>query len=197
MSQSPATRPSLLLRLRDPADQDAWKRFVELYAPIIYWFFRKRGVQNADAEDLTQDVLQVVAQRAESFAPTGKQGAFRGWLYGIAQNKLRHHRARRRRTAQGSGDTATLELMAAVPTAEDDAAAWEREHERRLFLWASEQVRTRVDPSTWQAFWQTSVDGRSAEQVAQSLGMSVGAVYVAKSRVTARLKAIIQEIEAD
>lgn len=195
MSQSPTTHPSLLVRLRDPADQDAWERFVELYVPLIYGYFRRRGLQDADAADLTQEVLQVVTTGAESFVHHGIQGAFRGWLYAIGRNKFQHFLDRRRRKGQGSGDTAMLELIKAIPAPDDDAALWEREHEQRLFAWAAKQVRTCVDPSTWQAFWQAAVDGKSGEQVAAALGMSVGAVYVAKSRVMARLKRVINEIE--
>ncbi|HUT92344.1 MAG TPA: sigma-70 family RNA polymerase sigma factor [Thermoguttaceae bacterium] len=176
MSQSPTTHLSLLVRVRDPTDREAWERFVELYGPVIYGFFRKRTLQDADAADLTQDVLQVVAKGAKSFVHDGAEGAFRGWLYGIARHKLQHFLTRRQRKGQGSGDTASLERMEAIPSPDEDAQVWEREHERRVFAWAAEQVRACVDPSTWQAFWQTAVDGKSGEQVAAALGMSVGAV---------------------
>jgi len=194
MTQSPTTQPSLIVRLRDPGDRDAWQRFVELYAPVIYGYFRKWSLQDADAADLTQEVLQVVVRRTDSFEHGGVQGAFRAWLHAIARNKFQHFVALRRRKGQGRGDTAMLEMMEAIPSREEDAGLWEREYERRLFAWAAEQVQTRVDRSTWQAFWQTAVDGKSGEQVAEALGMSVGAVYVAKSRVIARLRNLVREI---
>lgn len=194
MTQSPTTQPSLIVRLRDPSDRDAWQRFVELYAPVIYGYFRKWSLQDADADDLTQEVLQVVLRRTDSFEHGGVQGTFRAWLHAIARNKFQHFLARRRRKGQARGDTATVEMMEAIPSREEDAGLWERECERRLFAWAAEQAQARVDPSTWQAFWQTAVDGKSGEEVAEALGMSVGAVYVAKSRVIARLRNLIREI---
>jgi RNA polymerase sigma-70 factor (ECF subfamily) len=194
MTQSPTTQPSLIVRLRDPSDRDAWQRFVELYAPVIYGYFRKWNLQDADAADLTQEVLQVVVRRTDSFEHSGVQGTFRAWLHAIARNKFQHFVAQRRRKVQGRGDTAMLEMMEAIPSREEDASLWEREYERRLFAWAAEQVQARVDRSTWQAFWQTAVDGNSGERVAEALGMSVGAVYVAKSRVIARLRNLIREI---
>ena len=89
MSQSPTTRVSLVLRLCDPNDREAWGRFVALYAPLMYRFFRKRSLQDADAADLTQDVLQVVSQKVKTFSHQGHRGAFRAWLYTISKNRLR------------------------------------------------------------------------------------------------------------
>jgi RNA polymerase sigma-70 factor (ECF subfamily) len=95
MCQSPTTRLSLLVRLGDPNDREAWGRFIELYAPLLYRFFRRRTFQDADAADLTQDVLHVVARRANSFCHSGAPGAFRAWLYAIARNRLRRFLAQR------------------------------------------------------------------------------------------------------
>jgi len=194
MSQSPTTRVSLVLRLCDPNDREAWDRFVALYGPLVYRFFRKRGLQDADAADLTQDVLQVVSQQAKSFSHQGRRGAFRAWLCTIARNRLRQFLAKCGKD-RGIGDSAVLERAEAMPTTEEEARIWEQEYERRVFAWASQQVRGRVDPSTWQAFWLTAVEGQSGEQAAAALGLTPGAVYVAKSRVMARLRALVEEIE--
>jgi RNA polymerase sigma factor (sigma-70 family) len=196
MSESPTTQVSLLLRLGDADDREAWGRFVALYAPLIYRFFRRRSIQDADAADLTQEVLQVVSQRAKSFSHQGHSGSFRAWLYTIARNRMRQFLAQCGRTDQATGDSAVLKQAEATAAPEDDAQIWEQEHERRLFAWASQEVCRRVDPSTWQAFWQTAVEGQSGEQTAAALGLSPGAVYVAKSRVMARLRAVVAEIEA-
>lgn len=195
MSQSPTTHVSLLLRLCDPNDREAWGRFVALYAPLVYRFFRRRGIQDADAADLTQEVLQVVSQRASSFTHNGGRGAFRAWLYTIARNRLRQFVAKSGRNELATGDSAVLDRAEAIPATDEEARIWEQEYERRVFAWASEQVRGRVDPSTWQAFWLTAVEGKSGEQTAAALGLTPGAVYVAKSRVMARLRAFIEEIE--
>ena len=79
----------------------------------------------------------------------------------------------------------------------EEAAWWDAEHERRLFAWAAEQVRPHVEPATWQAFWQTAVEGRPAKDVAAELGLNVASVYVAKGRVLARLKEVIREVQGD
>ncbi len=196
MSQSPTTHVSLLLRLGDANDREAWGRFVALYTPLIYRFFRRRGIQDADAADLTQEVLQVVSQQASSFSHRGYCGSFRSWLYTIARNRMRQFLAKCGRSDLATGDSAVLRQAEGTAAAEDDARIWEQEYERRLFAWASEEVSKRVAPSTWQAFWQTAVQGQSGEQTAAALGLTPGAVYVAKSRVMARLRALIAEIDA-
>jgi RNA polymerase sigma-70 factor (ECF subfamily) len=195
MSQSPTTRLSLVLRLRDAEDREAWRQFVELYAPLVYRYCRQRGLQDADAADLTQEVLQVVANRAKSFSHNGARGAFRRWLYTVARNRLGHFFARRRRGEGGAGDTAAIQLLEAIPAPDEEATLWEQEYQQCIFAWASQQIRGHVDGSTWQAFWQTAVEGKSGGEVAAALGMSRGAVYMAKSRIMARLRKLIDDLE--
>jgi RNA polymerase sigma-70 factor (ECF subfamily) len=195
MLKAPPTRATLLVRLRDANDDHAWREFVDVYAPVVYRLYRRRGLQDADAADLMQEVLQVVASRAGRLDYDPERGTFRGWLYGVARNKLADYLGRRQRHPPATGDSATLDLMHSLPVGEDETEQWELAYERQLFLVAAEKVRTAVDASTWQAFWQTAVDGRPAREVAESLGMSVGAVYVAKSRVVARIKQHIIYIE--
>ena len=87
--------------------------------------------------------------------------------------------------------------LAGVPAPDDDSIWWDQEHERRLFAWAAEQVRPTVEPATWQAFWGTAVEGQAAKEVAAALGLSVAAVYMAKSRILARLKEIVRQAEGE
>ena len=94
MPRSPETRPSLLLRIRDAQDHAAWVEFVEVYAPLVHAYARTRGLQDADAADVTQDVLQAVANHAERFDYDPSRGSFRGWLFRITLNKLRDQVAR-------------------------------------------------------------------------------------------------------
>ena len=196
MSDSPATRHSLLVRIRDARDNQAWAQFVDLYAPLLYGFARKKGLQDADAADLTQEVLRAVARAAKRQDYDPSKGSFRGWLFTIARNKLRNFQASRRRHPQGTGDTAEQDRLEAQPDREpNEDALWDREYEQRLFDWAAQQVRGGFEQSTWKAFWQTAVDGKPAKDVAASLGISVGAVYIAKSRVLARLRECIREHE--
>jgi RNA polymerase sigma-70 factor (ECF subfamily) len=187
MPESPVTRPSLLVRLRDARDAPAWVQFVQVYAPLIYGFARRQGLQDADAADLTQEVLQAVAGAIRGLDYDPARGSFRGWLFTVVRSRLSNFRRRRRsHPDEGSGDTEVQHSLAGVPAPDDDGAWWDQEHERRLFAWAAEQVRPAVEPGTWAAFWGTAVEGRPAKEVAAALGLSVAAVYMAKSRVLAR-----------
>jgi RNA polymerase sigma-70 factor (ECF subfamily) len=193
MADAPTTRPSLLVRLRDARDADAWRQFVELYGPIVYRFARRHRLQDADAADLTQEVLRAVSGRIGRLNYDVRRGSFRGWLFTLAHHKLYDLLARRRRQEQGSGDSATHMLLDEQP-APDSKEVWNQEHDRQVFAWAAEEVRGQFTPPTWQAFWQTAVEGRDAARVAEELGLSVGAVYIAKSRVQARLREQIQQL---
>ncbi|MBI3466100.1 MAG: sigma-70 family RNA polymerase sigma factor [Planctomycetes bacterium] len=195
MPEQPVTRPSLLVRIRDAADKEAWRQFVEIYAPLVYGLARKQGLQDADAADVTQDVLAAVAAASKRLEYDPRRGTFRGWLYTVARNKLNDFRERQSRRCQGTGDSAAHELLEKVPARDEDASDWDREHDRRVFRLAAEQVRADCEDSTWQAFWQVAVEGKSGEEAAALLGMSVGAIYVAKSRVLARLKQQVRQFE--
>jgi RNA polymerase sigma-70 factor (ECF subfamily) len=196
MADPNATRPSLLVQIRDAQDQHAWSQFVELYAPLIYGFARKHALQDADAADLTQEVLRTVARTVQTLNYDPTRGSFRGWLFTVVRNKLRDFISARSRRAQASGGTSDQQRLLAMPDpTSDESAEWDLDHERRLFAWAGEKVRAEVEETTWQAFWQTAVEGRSGQEVASNLGLSVAAVYLAKSRVMARLKDKIKEIE--
>src|SRR5438270_2635116 len=142
MGDSPTTRPSLLVRIRDAQDGPAWAQFVDLYAPLIYGFARKHGLQDADAADLAQDVLRAVSVAVRRLDYDPRRGTFRGWLFTFVQNKLRNFLAGRRRHEQGTGDTDVHNLLQAQPAPEDDrAASWDQDYERRIFAWAAGQVR--------------------------------------------------------
>lgn len=195
MSDPHETRASLLVRIRDRHDNQAWSQFVEIYSPLIYGFGRKHGLQDADAVDLAQEVLRIVARTAERFEYDAKLGSFRGWLFTIVRNELRTWLARQQRVVVGTGDTEEQQRLANIADDASESALWDEDHERRLFTWAAEQVQREVQPATWQAFRRTAVEGESGKDVAADLGMSVAAVYLAKSRVMARLKELVRELE--
>jgi RNA polymerase sigma-70 factor (ECF subfamily) len=196
MHESPTTRPSLLLRLRDPADDRAWVEFVDLYAPLIRRVARRGGLQDADAADLEQEVFRAVAGAINRYDPDPARGSFRGWLLRIARNLLLNLLAARRRHPPAGGGTDMFVMLEALPDpVGEDSAVFEAEYRRRTFEWAAEQVRGEFRPATWQAFWRTAVDGVQATDVARDVGLSVGAVYVARSRVLARIRAKVEEIE--
>jgi RNA polymerase sigma-70 factor (ECF subfamily) len=194
---APITRPSLLVRIRDTGDAEAWHEFVELYAPVIYGFYRKRGLQDADAADLTQAVLQTVLVEAGRLKYDPARGSFRSWLFTIARNKHYDFIAHRKRSPGAGGNTSPSERIDNVPAREEEVAQWEQEYERRIYAWAAERVCRCVDDTTWEAFRLTAVEGKSGMETADALGMSVGAVYVAKSRVLAHLRREVKRIEGE
>jgi RNA polymerase sigma-70 factor (ECF subfamily) len=192
------TRASLLVRLRDPQDRVAWEQFVELYGSLVYGFARQRGLQDADAADLTQEVFLTLAGAAGRWQYDPRQGTFRAWLYGVTRNKIARFLQRQRCQPVGSGDTNALCLLAEQPSPEPDLqAVWEQEFQRHLFRLAAAQVEEQFAPNTWQAFWRTAVEGQSAAAVAAELGLSIGAVYVARSRVLARLAQQIERMQLE
>jgi len=196
MDESPATRCSLIVKLRDPADSVAWSELVAIYEPLVYRLARRKGLQDADARDLCQDVFQAVAKAIDRWEPG--RGSFRGWLSRIARNLLINFLTRKQFQPRGSGATSMQDLLEAQPAVDPSATAlFELEYERSLFRWAADEIRGEFTVTSWRAFWQTALDDRSPGEVAAELGISVGAVYVARSRVLARLKRRIEQLETD
>jgi RNA polymerase sigma-70 factor (ECF subfamily) len=196
MSESPTTRVTLLARIRDMGDAHAWAEFVDLYAPLVYRLARRHGLQDADAADLTQEVLQAVAHAAPRFSYDPERGSFRSWLFTVARRQLGRFAQARSRQPQGSGGPAADELLRQQP-APEEVATWEREYRQRLFEWAAERVRGQFRPATWEAFWRTTVEGQDVVGVAAALGMSAGAVYIARNRALARIKEQVRRLESD
>jgi RNA polymerase sigma-70 factor (ECF subfamily) len=195
MNQPPETRNTLIVKLRDPADTAAWREFVALYEPLVYDLACRQGLQDADARDLCQEVFRAVAGAIDRWDPDPSRGTFRGWLNRIARNLLVNFLTRRRHEPRGSGSTSVQELLDAQPDDDPTASAlFETEYRRRVFRWAADEVRGEFAPATWEAFWQTAVAGRAPRDVAAGLGLSVGAVYVARSRVLARLRQRIEQL---
>ena len=193
MDESPATRRSLIVKLRDPADAMAWGEFVTIYEPLVYRLARRKGLQDADARDLCQEVFRAVAGAIDRWDPD--RGSFRGWLSRIARNLLVNFLTRRPYQSRGSGATSVQDLLEAQPAADPSATAlFEAEYRRRLFHWAADEVQGQFAATTWQAFWQTAVEGRPPGDVAAELCVSVGAVYIARSRVLARLRRRIEQL---
>ena len=197
MADAPPTRASLLIRLRNHQDHEAWAQFVDVYAPLIYGYVRKRGLQDADAADLTQVCLRQVAAHVGSLECGGPRGTFRGWLFTVVRNRLRNFHAQPRHLHQGSGDSEVQRLLENQAACQpDEASEWQRDYQSALFAWAAEEVRWQFHEMTWQAFWQTAVDGKPEER-GGGLGLSVASVYMAKKRVVARLRARIAELQEE
>lgn len=195
MSQSPKTRASLILRLRQPEDVVAWEEFVEIYQPLIFRLAQSKGLQEADALDLTQDVLAKVANAVNQFNPDPNQGSFRGWISQITRNLVIDFFRKQDRQQRTADDTAIRQLIDSIPSEEptpEDTQWFNLERERQVFAWAAEKIRSRFQPKTWEAFWMTAVEQHDVTEVAKQLGISTGAVYIARSRVMAKLKTKIR-----
>lgn len=198
MSESPPTRATLLLRLRDGGDTDAWSQFVRDYGPMLYRFVRSRGLQDADAADVVQDVMRSVGTAIGRLEYEKEKGGFRAWLFTITRNKLYTFFEKRERQGISGNDTAQLERLQQIGDEHNELdEQWEREHQRQLAEQAMSALKPTVEAKTWAAFELTAVDGQSAAEVGRRLEMSKGAVYVARSRVTAKLRDEIERLLAE
>ncbi|MEO1525983.1 MAG: sigma-70 family RNA polymerase sigma factor [Planctomycetota bacterium] len=190
------TRHSLILRLPSAEDTQAWEQFCSIYEPLIHRFARRQGLQDADARELVQDVLISVAKSVKDWRADPSKGRFRAWLFRIARNRLIDH-VRKRRPDRASGLTEEFAEIGNALSRDSIEATLENEHRRELFRAAAALVREEVQPSTWEAFWKTYVDGLTSEETAHDLGITVGAVYIARSRVLHRLRQHIETWESD
>jgi RNA polymerase sigma-70 factor, ECF subfamily len=175
------TPASLLERLRYPVDGD-WARFVELYTPLLFSWARRMGCQEQDAADLVQEVLTLLVRKLPDFKYDG-QKSFRRWLHTVTVNRWRN--TKRRAQLPRDGGAADL---AEIPAADLGDPFWETEYRNQLVRRALDLMRAEFQPTTWKACWESVVDGLPAAEIAAELGMSVGAVYMAKSRVLSRLR---------
>jgi RNA polymerase sigma factor (sigma-70 family) len=196
MDDAPTTRLSLLARLRSPRDERAWGEFAAIYGPLIGRLARRRGLQEADAADLTQEVFRAVASAIDRWDPDPAKGSFRAWLFRIARNLTVNFLVGRRRHPPGAGGTDIADLLESQP-APEDSSAFDAEYRRQLFLWAAGRVRGGFSEAAWRAFWMTGVEGRPAAEVAEEVGTTVGTVYFHKSRVMASLRREIARVEGE
>src|SRR5207344_856913 len=141
VDESPLTRASLLVQIRDGSNHDAWQEFIKLYGPVVYGFARKRGLQDADAADLMQDVMRSVSAAIGRLDYDRNQGTFRGWLFTITRNKVFNFLSARRIRPQASGGTTTNRLLDSHPDGSDGSDAWELEYQRRLASLAMQRIK--------------------------------------------------------
>lgn len=177
------TSVSLLERLRQPAEQEAWARFVDLYTPLIYYWARRVGLGSEEAADLVQDVLTMLVQKLPEFE-YDPQKSFRGWLRVLTLNKWRENRRHRGIAMAEASDSALTGLI----SPEDDDPFWQVEYRQHLVGRALKLMQAEFQATTWKACWECVVSGKSAADVARELGMTPVAVYAAKSRVLRRLR---------
>jgi RNA polymerase sigma-70 factor (ECF subfamily) len=188
----PKTNTQLLLRVRDASDHEAWAEFAEIYCPVIVRLAKTKGMQDADAEDLSQRVLISIAAAIDRFEPDADRARFRTWLRRVAENAILNALTRGRR--EESGDESIRSLLEREPaTFGPDSDLLRIEYRREIFQLAARQIRYEFEPATWEAFWQTAVEGRDIDQVAAELGKQRGSIYAARSRVIRRLKQKVLE----
>lgn len=189
-----ATSQSLLERVKSQ-DQEAWKRLVYIFTPLVYHICKRWHVSGPDADDVLQEVFQAVAESIGQYQSQRdeKRAPFRAWLSGITQHKLMDWQRRRARQIQAEGGSNAYERLQEVPEADalppDDLTATNGVCQRALHM-----LRDEFEAQTWQAFWRTAVDGQSATAVAAELDMKPAAVRKAKSRVLHRLKVEIGDL---
>ncbi|MBW3596880.1 MAG: RNA polymerase sigma factor [Planctomycetes bacterium] len=182
------TSTSLLERLRND-EASSWRRLVRLYGSLVYSWCRRKGLQEQDAADVSQEVFRAVAVHIRDFSRDRSGDSFRRWLKTIANNKIRDHwRRRNRETAPVGGTEAHLQLEQVPDESDAESPADQQAEIGHVFRQALELVKADFEPVTWQAFWQTAVDGRAAADVAADLGITANAVRIAKSRVRSRLR---------
>jgi RNA polymerase sigma-70 factor (ECF subfamily) len=192
-SHDDATRPSLLVRLRDHADAEAWRSFALVYAPLIYGYCRKSGLQDADAADVAQEVLKQVSQSIRGFVYDQEKGRFRDWLRTVARHKVLRFLGCRGRGAHAS---AGIELLEGVAEPAADAE-WTDDFHAHVLKVALTQIQPRFEENTWRAFERTWLSGVEAQQVATEVGLAIDQVYAAKSRVLKQLRAEVLMLAED
>ncbi len=178
------TQPSLLLRIRDPSDAESWQAFVSIYAPLIYRSCRRRGLQDADAADVGQEVLVQVARSIRDFEYQPGRGRFRDWLGAVVKKRVSRFLENEVRGVRG---VVVDESMENLDAGEADGE-WAAEFYVHLLSAALGRIRDRFEPPTWSAFEAVWMHNRDSDEVARDLALPIQAVYVAKSRVLKRLR---------
>jgi RNA polymerase sigma factor (sigma-70 family) len=194
-SQTPSTRITLLARLRKTEDAEAWRTFVDLYTPLVYRFCRSRGLQDADARDVTQQVLAIVHRTIGRFEYDRERGRFRNWLGAVAAHEITRQQRKDRRPGKGAGE-GLGEAAALMETAAADPA-WIEEFNGYIFQRALEQVRQEFDGLVWQAFELTWLQDAKPRDAASQLGKPTAWVYKSRYRVLKRLREALEFLADD
>ncbi len=194
MSEFPETRDSLLVQVRDPANREAWELFARIYRPVIVQVAMARGLQHADAQDLSQQVLMVVASAIGSWEKRDESTRFRHWLSRVTKNAILNALTRRPKD-QAVGGSSIEELLREVVDRDEATTAFiENQLRRALYVHAAELIKAEFRQDSWQAFELSVAGDLGIEQVAKQLGKSVGSIYTARSRIMFRLRETIAEL---
>ncbi|MFO0998761.1 MAG: sigma-70 family RNA polymerase sigma factor [Planctomycetaceae bacterium] len=194
MDEIPETRDSLLIRVADARDRAAWELFAHIYRPVVYKVARMRGLQDADAQDVAQQVLISVSKALPNWERRDETTRFRHWLCRMARNATINMLTRQPKDRAAGGEISLVDIPERFIDNDLDLQL-DREYRRHLFRQAAEQVRSRADAITWQAFAMTMIDGLSITETAERLQRTEAVVYAARSRIMRRLKDAAQALE--
>jgi RNA polymerase sigma-70 factor (ECF subfamily) len=190
------TGSSLLTLLRGPSPQ-AWNAFVDRYGPKVHGWCRQRGLQEADAENVTQDVLTLLVTKLREFRYDPDKGTFRGWLRTVTRHAWSDYLARQRPALVGSGSPEVVEQLHSLEAREDLLVSLADAFDLDLLAEAQARVQLRVKPRDWKIFHDLAVERRPARAVAEELGMRPSAVLTVRSRVQEQLRREVQRMEGD
>jgi len=189
---NPETRASLLLKLRDSADAVAWQDFTEIYSPVIHRTAKKMGLQTADADNVVQEVLLAVSRSIHQWLDRDEPTPFRPWLFRIARNKALDLITRRATRPEFGSNIPWDDL---VQRESATTTFWDFEYRWEIFSRAATEVRRTAAESTWQAFWLSTIEERPIAEVAQSLGVREGVVYLSRCRIMDRIRKLVKQWE--
>ncbi len=191
-----STSASLIRRVK-ARDPEAWQRLSQLYGPLVYRWTRQFGLQPNDAADVVQNVFFSVSRNVDRYSAEGPADSFRGWLWTITRNAVREfHRdkATRPHAVGGSDAHAQFQQISENLAKSDGIDSWNKSSDSTILAHrALKLIQGDFESRTWQAFWRTTLDGQSATDVAEELGLSPKAVRQAKYRVLCRLREILSE----
>ncbi len=193
MREFPETNYSLIGRVQALGDGASWEEFLAIYQPVVLRMARNRGLQDADAQDVMQQIFLSISRAIQGWQEDPNQPPFRAWLSTVARNAITKHLSRRPRDA-ASGSSSVFEMLHQLPDADSTSKEFENETRLEIFRCAADQIRNEFTPETWNVFWKTAVEGQPITNVTRSTGKSAGSIYVARFRVMSRLKEKINEI---
>ncbi len=183
------TSPSLLHQLQDAPDAHGWQRLVDLYTPLMLGWLRRYGMKDSDADDVIQETLTVVFRKLPNFRREPQTGAFRSWLRRITVNCLRDYWKSRKSRREAAGDTRMDDMLGQLQDPNSGLSrVWDEEHDLHVMNHLLTRIRGQFSPQTWTAFERVARDGANPQEVADELGITVNAVFIANSRVLARLR---------
>ena len=197
MTRTSVTNEQLIADIRDPRDREAWIEFVDVYSPSIYRVGRQMGLQDADALDLVQQVCCRVRDKISDWKSGQPVGSFRRWLRTVARNAALDTLRRIKPDAARGGTSVQVQLQRLPGERDVSSTLLRREMQREAFRWAARRIQHEYHETTWSAFWLTMVDGIRCEDVADQLGKSIGAIYIARSRIVQRLRTELESFDWD